>query len=229
MMRTDIQRREVAFDASTGILVVGARAVVVEPGDNERLLRTYLDLVAEQREVNLAEGVVLRRDDIAVLAELLDLDDTDLEARLQRLLRLSAADAAELTGRLRRHRVVAAAFGVGLLAGVPALAAADDTDPAPASAAARPTGGASVARLDPVAPDAIDRSPIVVEVAEPAHAPLTQAAEPPAPASEPEPQPEPEAEVGYSVTYERDPSFVPPEGVDIGDSMVIERDPPAEG
>jgi hypothetical protein len=228
-MRTDIQRREVAFDAATGTLVVGARTVVVEPGDNERLLRTYLGLVAEQRDVTLSKGVVLRRDDIAVLADLLDLDDEDLETRLQRILHLSAAEAADLTGRLRRHRVAVAAVGVGLLAGVPAvgtaLAGADEADrpvtvPTPTTVA--------VVQVDPVAPDALDRA-VVVEVPAPVAAEQPAPGPAPQPAPEPEPEPEVEPEIGYSVTYERDPSFVAPDGVDIGDSMVIERELPAEG
>jgi hypothetical protein len=230
LMRTEIERREVAWDAATATLTVGGRSTVVtcDPGDNECLLRTYLGLVAEQRDVTLGRGAHLRRDDVAVLAELLDLDDVDLEARLRRILHLSSRDAADLHRRLRRHRVAAAAVGVGLLATVPAgralAIAADGTQ-----TSGTPTSVA-VVEVDPVSPDALDHpitvtfAPADVEVLEP----LVAVAETPAPAPDPEPalepEPEGEAEVGYSVTYERDPSYVPPEGVDIGDSMLIERD-----
>lgn len=229
-MRTDIQRRQVAYDASTGTLTVGGRTTVLtcDPGDNECLLRTYLDLVAEQRDVRLGEGVYLRRDDVAVLAELLDLDDADLEGRLRRILRLSEAQAADLHRRLVRHRVAAAAVGVGLLAGVPATALAGageaTNEPVPSVPAA------AVVQLDPVAPDSLDRAVVVVSEAAPVVAPPP----PPAPAPEPAPvvepepvvaaaEPAPEVEVGPAVTYERDPTYVAPEGVDIGESLVIER------
>jgi hypothetical protein len=230
-----IARRQVAYDAGRGLLTVGARAVVVgcDAGDNDCLLRTYLGLVAEQRDVPLGTGVHLRRDDVAVLAELLDLDDVDLEARLRSILHLSGEEAADLHKRLLRHRVAAAAVGVGLLAGVPATAVVASADEAPASVPV--TTNVEV----PSSPDAIDR-PVVVDAPEPIvlRPVLKVAATPPAPAAEPapaaavveppaEPAPpavEPEVEIGYTVTYEQDPSFVPPEGVDIGSSLVIERD-----
>lgn len=242
-MRTQIERRMVSWDPATATLTVGARSTVVacEPGDNECLLRTYLGLVAEQRDVRLGLGVSLRRDDVAVLAELLDLDDDDLESRLVRILRLSEAEAKDLTQRLRRHKVVAAAVGVGLLAGVPASQAVAGANDAAGSDDDRTRAAVTVADVSPAPVD----DPVVVEVpattAAPAPVVVTPPAplaveEPPAPAPQPAPASAPEApaadpevEIGHSVTYERDPSFVPPEGVDIGDAMVIERDAPPRG
>lgn len=232
VMRTDIQRRQVAYDASTGTLTVGGRMTVVtcDPGDNECLLRTYLDLVAEQRDIRLGQGVHLRRDDVAVLAELLDLDDADLEGRLRRILRLSEAQAADLHRRLVRHRVAAAAVGVGLLAGVPATALAGADEAAGEPAATVPV--AAVVQVDPVVPDSLDRAVVVVSEAAPVVAPPppAPAPAPPAPVVEPEPvvavaepAPAPEVEIGHAVTYEQDPTYVAPEGVDIGESLVIER------
>lgn len=201
-MRTDILRREVAWDAATSTLIVGGRSTVVtcDPGDNECLLRTYLGLVAEQREVALGRGVHLRRDDIAVLAELLDLDDVDLESRLRRILHLSGKEAADLHRRLRRQRVAAAALGVGLLAGVPV----GKTVAAAAEATTPPAVAVEVVDVDPVSPDSLDHPVTVTE----------------APA---------ETEIGDAVRYERDPDYVAPEGVDIGDALVIERGSAPDG
>lgn len=229
-MRSDITRRQVAFDAASGTLTVGGRTTVVDcdPSDNECLLRTYLDLVADQRSVPLGRSIHLRRDDIAVLAELLDLDDDDLEARLQRILHLSEADAADLHRRLLRHRVAAAAVGVGLLAAVPVGSV---------MAGATEHGGDDDPAIEvQLAPDRLD-GPVVVEADDQRDpfvpAPAAKVTPPPQPEPQvtteppqPEPEPEPEVSVGYSVTYERDPNFVPEEGVDIGTSMVIERDAP---
>jgi len=113
---------------------VGARSVTLTcpPGDNECILETYLHLVAQQRAVRLDRKVVLRRDDVLVLAELLDLDDVRLEQRLATILRLSDPEAKALRRDLLRQRVSAAALGVGLVAGVP-LAAALGTSSAAAS------------------------------------------------------------------------------------------------
>jgi hypothetical protein len=125
-MAADIARRPVGYDPSDGTLTVGARTTVVtrDLGDNERLLRTYLDLVTEQREVPADRAVRLRRADITALAEVLDLDDADLVDRLTRILRLSELEARDLHRRLVRQRVAAAAIGVGMLAAVPAVAGA---------------------------------------------------------------------------------------------------------
>jgi hypothetical protein len=125
-MASDSARRQVGYDPSDGTLTVGARTTVVtrDLGDNERLLRTYLDLVTEQREVPADRAVRLRRADITALAELLDLDDADLVDRLTRILRLSELEARDLHRRLVRQRVAAAAIGVGMLAAVPAAAGA---------------------------------------------------------------------------------------------------------
>ncbi len=234
-MRTDgtaatraIARRTVSWDQATSELVVGDRRthLACPPGDNECLLRTYLSLVAEQRNVAVDRSIVLRGDDVAVLAELLDLDDAALQSRLRRLLRLSEPAAADLHHRLLRQRLTAAAVGVGLLAAVPgSQAVASESTPVTA-----PTAAVVVADEPAPVPTAL-----TIVVPEPATtAPPTTAASapPPVAASAPTtaaPEPEPDTDVGYSVRYERDPSYVPPEGVDIGDAMFIERDPPPPG
>jgi hypothetical protein len=229
-----ISRRAVSWDPALGVLTVGERAVTLTcaAGDNECILRTYLHLVAEQREVALDRSVVLRRDDVLVLAELLDLDDVRLEHKLARILRLSDPEAKELRRELLRQRVTVAAMGVGLVAGIPLVGMAT------ADAATSPATNGEVVRAG-VPGEALPASPttteVTVEVATvPTLAPT--AAAPVAAASTPEPPAEPPAEaadeptgdveIGYSVTYERDPDFVPPDGVEIGDAMVIERELP---
>ena len=125
-MLSDSARRQVTFDASSGTLTVGGRTTVVsgQLGDNERLLRIYLGLVAEQRAMPLDRAVHLRRADIATLAELLDLDHADLSDDLARILRLTADQASDLHRRLLRQRLAVAAMGVGLVAAVPVAAGA---------------------------------------------------------------------------------------------------------
>lgn len=233
-----ISRRSVSWDPAVGVLTVGERSVTLtcETGDNECILRTYLHLVADQRDVALDRSVVLRRDDVLVLAELLDLDDVRLEQRLASILRLSGAEATALRRDLLRQRLTYAALGVGLVAGVPfAGAAAADDAPAPTAPATR----AEVVEVL-ASPDSTDRPidvaaapttvAVTVEATPPARAvtdPPAVAASAPTPAAPPVADPPVETEIGYSVTYERDPDFVPPEGVEIGDAMVIERDLPA--
>jgi hypothetical protein len=89
------------------------------PEDNESILRAYLQLVSEQRGVPLGQSILLRRRDVAVLADFLDLDDDALEGKLAAILKLSTQEASDLGGQLRRHRVAVAAVGVGMLAAVP--------------------------------------------------------------------------------------------------------------
>jgi hypothetical protein len=206
----------VSYDPETATLVVGARRVVVtcDPSDNECLLRTYLELVAAQRGVAVGTAIRLRRDDVLALARLLDLDDDDLESRLQRLLRLSENDASSLARRLRRNRV-AAALGLGVITAVPALEGLAGADRADAS----PTPVAAVEETTTTTNDPMPSTAVTVTVPAPVPAPETTTAV----VSDPAPAP---VEVGHAMRHERDPDFVAPPGVDIGDAMVVERDTP---
>ena len=213
--RAEGRRRTVAWDRVTGELVVGKRRTVLTcaPGDNECVLRTYLTLVAEQRNMSVSPRIVLRHDDIDVLAELLDLDDADLVSRLERLLQLSATDASDLHRRLRRRKF-AAALGVGLLAAVPTAGAA----------MAEAAGAHGVGFADTASTTTSTATTMTTA------ATADPAPEPPAADPAPTEAAEPEVEIGWTVTYERDPDFVAPDGVDIGDAMRIERDaPPTDG
>lgn len=243
-----ISRRAVAWDPSVSVLTVGERSVTLTcaPGDNECILRTYLHLVADQREVPLSRSVVLRRDDVLVLAELLDLDDVRLEDKLVAILRLSDPEAKALRRDLLRQRVTVAALGVGLVAGLP-LSGVAGASPQPAARPfaemqtassatdvvvdlASPTTAVTVeapttaSTVPPADPPAVAASAPTPE--QPAEAPVV-AADPPAEEAEVPPPPA-KPEIGYSVTYEQDPDFVPPEGVEIDSAMVIERDLPPE-
>jgi hypothetical protein len=206
-MPTDIERRQVAYDAATGTLTVGGRTAVVTSalGDNEQLLRTYLGLVAQQREVDLGRAVHLRRIDIATLAEMLDLDDADLEGQLQRILSLSDEQAADLHRRLLRQRFAAVAIGVGIFAGASA-----NLVPAGAAEAGTPKQPAAVSQMTQLPSSKAIGSAVTVAApveSEPAPAPAAES--------------EPEVEVDYAVRYERGPA--PADGVDIGDALFIER------
>jgi hypothetical protein len=147
-------RRQISWDHATATLTVGTRARVVPcaPGDNECFLRTFVELVAMQRRVRKGADLDLRRDDIAVLAELLDLDDADLEARLARILLFDADEAAQVHRLLKL--AAAATVGAGLLASSALPAAADDASVAADKAIGRPP--ASVVVTDIVDTDIDD-------------------------------------------------------------------------
>ena len=183
-MRTDVQRREVSWDPATGTLTVGTRSRVLScpPGDNECILTTFVDLVAQQRRVRRGADLDLRRDDIAVLAEVLDLDDADLEARLARILLFSPAEAAHI------HRLLllaaAATVGAGLLSPLPASA-----QEGPSSVAAEKAIHSPDVTTAPVPTDA----PITVEIDD--SVVYERPAEDPAPG--------PEVEIGEALVIER--------------------------
>ena len=198
-MLSETARRQVTFDATSGTLTVGGRATIVtgDLGDNERLLRTYLGLVAEQRAVPIGRAVHLRRADIATLASLLDLDHVDLADDLARILQLTADEATDLHRRLLRQRLAVAAMGVGLIAAVPAGASAAEA-PAPAVATAPATSKAIVTPF--AAPVTVTAAAVGVD------------------------DTDPEIELAPAVRHERpEPTATPEPGVDIGDALTIER------
>src|SRR3954468_24025213 len=108
----DDTRQPVEFDPETMRLTIGEHSTVVShPAlGNEAVLRSYVELVAEVRGTPIGSGIEVRHDDVVVLAEILDLTDTDLETHLANLLGVSARVAADVHGRIRRHHAFAAAF-----------------------------------------------------------------------------------------------------------------------
>jgi len=140
------RRDTIRYDLSCHLLTVGQHSAIMAPsgdGDgNEAVLQTYLQLVARSRGVVLGAGMQLRYDDIEALAELLDLDDVALAARLSRMLGVSMREAKEVRSRLARHRLLigAASLTVGLLAAVPFVASGDEPQTTTAATAAPAPG-----------------------------------------------------------------------------------------
>jgi hypothetical protein len=252
--RTSTSRPALSFDRVQHTMTVGRRSVAMAsgPDDNEAILRAFLQLVAEQRGVPMAQGLVLRRRDIAVLADFLDLDDEALEGKLASILKLTEREAVDLRGQLLRHRVAAAAVGVGMLAGVPAgtapSAAADAAVSRPVGAVAEETFAIMAPVRTPISIDAMARMDAIVSATPPVVVPAGEwtrrrrskpstaaavpaaAVEPPAVVA-PEPAPEvasapatePTTEIGDAATYERDLDLELPPGVEIGSALVLER------
>ncbi len=78
-------RTPLAYDAENGVLRVGTLGVRFRVGedDNNLLLRGFSSAVRRQRHTPLSEPLQLRKADIVVLGELLDIDDPELDERAQ--------------------------------------------------------------------------------------------------------------------------------------------------
>jgi transcriptional regulator with XRE-family HTH domain len=119
------EREPVQYTPEANVITVGGRTAEITPAEdgdaNELVLDTYLQLVAEVRGVSMDRPFALRHDDIEILAELLDLDDCDLDERLARKLGVGLGAARDVRRRLSRQRMVigAASMTMGLLAMVP--------------------------------------------------------------------------------------------------------------
>jgi hypothetical protein len=202
-------RKPVTFDPATRQLTVGSRSTIVPDvaDNNEAMLRGYLALVARARGFAVASLTQVRQHDVAVLAELLDLEDADLEARFVRLLGMTPEVAAETRRRIVRQRSMLAAAGMT----VGMLLAAGGT-----AGASGPTGPAAS-----VAPVAV--SIAAAAVAEPpATAPETPASDPPGPPDSTPPTSTPPPPPPPPTTESSDPE------VQIGDALVIERGTPPD-
>ncbi len=104
------ERRPIVSDAVPGVLFVGDERLEVD-GTNRTVLTRYLAAVRRQRGLGADASVELRANDIASLANVLDLSDTALESELAELLDLTPAGA----------RVTARALAVGALMAVGAV------------------------------------------------------------------------------------------------------------
>src|SRR5580765_7812976 len=141
----------VAFEYSDRVLAVGARTAVLDDvSDRSEVLRTYFDLVNEQRSAPLASRIDVRDRDLVSLAAILDLPPDELERYIDReLARFVEASPAE--GR-RRDALAPGAppatrkLRIGLLmVGAGALAAAGATAFARLTASAQPASPSTVA------------------------------------------------------------------------------------
>jgi hypothetical protein len=208
-----LSRQPVMFDREAMRLSIGDRSTVVPDfaAGNEAMLRSYLALVAEVRGTPIGSGIEVRHDDVVVLAEILDLADTDLEVHLANLLGVSANDAADVHRRLRRHHAFAAAFAAAL--GSIALVGA--TNVPASSSPATPVVIASV-HEDVPATTAIVASAPAAAAADETPPP------PPAPTSHSHPRSPDDVQIGTALVIERgeqpdDPS------TQIGDAVTYER------
>ncbi|MGE3326645.1 MAG: helix-turn-helix domain-containing protein [Acidimicrobiia bacterium] len=102
-----------AADASSGVLRIGSRETSVDLDSNDVILRRYLALVRGIRNLGPDAPVHLRHDDVAALAEELDLDDAELESRLVALAGITADEARWVRRQLMRRRVVTPLLGLG--------------------------------------------------------------------------------------------------------------------
>ncbi len=196
------------FDPVTRRLTVGDRSTVVPEVDdrNEAMLRGYLAVVAQVRGTSVASLTQVRQDDVAALAELLDLDDADLEARFVRLLGMTPEVAADTRHRIAKHRAILAAAGitVGVLMSTSG-ASGSSQDPA---ASVAPVAVSVAASADGTvrAITRVTAAPETTQVDEPS---------PPAPAP-------PAVDIGDALVIERGTPSTDPD-VQIGDAETFER------
>jgi transcriptional regulator with XRE-family HTH domain len=140
------EREPVVLDRAAGVLRIGDRVAAFDPSttDNEAVLRLYLRRVRELRGLRRGATFVLRDDDIAALALVVDVRDAALEDRLVALMGVDQAQA----GVLRRRLVAAAAVaivGTGVAGASFAVVRGGD-DRSPVVAAAEEAGSASSER-----------------------------------------------------------------------------------
>jgi hypothetical protein len=189
-------RQPPTFDPATRCLTVGDHSAIVPdvPDSNEAMLRGYLSVVAQARGTAVASLTEVRQHDVAVLAQLLDLEDEDLEARFIRLLGMTPAMAADTRRRIAMHRAVLAAAGI---------AVGMFTSQGVASGSSAGVGHTV--------------APVVVSVAAAASAHVDAVV----PAVEPAPPPG-ETEIGDAMVIERGTPPDDP-NVEIGDAVTYER------
>jgi hypothetical protein len=203
------------FDRASMRLSIGDRSTVVpdSAAGNEAMLRSYLALVAEVRGTPIGSGIEVRHDDVVVLAEILDLSDTDLEVHLANLLGVSAKDAAAVHRRIRRHRALAAAFAATL--GSIAMVGATNVSAASPSPAT-PAVVSSVHEEVPVTTGIVASA---APIADETHTPPPP---PPAPTTHSHPRSPDDVQIGDALVIERGEQPDDP-NTQIGDAVTYER------
>jgi hypothetical protein len=107
--------RDIAeLDLASGLLRVGSQSADVHGLTNADLLRRYVALVRVERKLAPGATIVLRDTDIAALAGVLDVEDSDLERDLIAIVGLDRATAADVRRRLSRRRLAAPMAGLAL-------------------------------------------------------------------------------------------------------------------
>jgi hypothetical protein len=199
-----LSRRPVTFDHDSLRLSIGDKSTVVpdSAAGNEAMLRSYLALVAEVRGTPIGSGIEVRHDDVVVLAEILDLADTDLEVHLANLLGVSAKDAADVHTRIRRHLAFAAAFAAALgsiaIVGATTVSAASPAPATPAVVSSTPEDVPATTATDASAGPAADEAPpspsTSADEVQILNALVIERGQPPA---------DPGTGIGDTITYER--------------------------
>jgi hypothetical protein len=194
-------------------LTIGNRSTAVPDSavGNEAMLRSYLALVAEVRGTPIGSGIEVRHDDVVVLAEILDLTDSDLEVHLANLLGVSAKDAADVHRRIRRHHAFAVAFAAAL--GSIALVSATSVSASPSPAA--PVVISSTHEEVPATTAIVASTP-------PAAAADETPPPPPAPTPHNYPASPDDVQIGDALVIERGIQPADPE-TQIGDTVTYER------
>ncbi|HEX4822382.1 MAG TPA: hypothetical protein VFV00_19395 [Acidimicrobiales bacterium] len=227
-MHDNDTRQPVEFDPETMRLTIGEHSTVVShPAlGNEAVLRSYLSLVGQVRGTPIGSGIEIRHDDVVVLAQVLDLNDADLEMDLERLLGVSPATAAEVGRRLRRrHAFVAAA--ASLTVGGLALFGATKVAAAPSPATVRPAAVVTATAADvaePTTTSTVVAAPTTTEPVAPVdttpEAPATT--EPAAPETHTHPSGPDDVQIGDALVIERGQQPADP-STQIGDAVTYER------
>jgi hypothetical protein len=111
------------FDPRTRCLALGGhrRVVPVEAG-NRGVLNAYIELLARSRGDKIANLGHLRQQDLAALADALDLDAAGLDAEVQAILGVERAEALRLATTMARSR------RIGGLGAAAVATTSDDAD-----------------------------------------------------------------------------------------------------
>jgi transcriptional regulator with XRE-family HTH domain len=145
----DVRRRlATALAVDPEVLVPARSALVVEPdalivngrtrplhtGDTEEILREYLAVLYEMRDLRPGSEVPLREHDVVALAAALgpDAEPDTIEARLIELMGVTLEQAARMRSIILQRRVVAPAAGLALGAAA-AFAGVQAPSPSPPS------------------------------------------------------------------------------------------------
>jgi hypothetical protein len=117
------ERQPVQYTPAANLITVGPHTAQIERAEdsdaNEAVLEAYLTLVADARDVSRHGRFDLRFDDVEILAQLLHLDDAELDQRLARMLGIEVGAAREVHSRMARHRKLFGAASLALLSSLP--------------------------------------------------------------------------------------------------------------
>lgn len=210
---------QVAVEAGS-IRVGGVR----RPTEPDQLLPSYLEMVYTLRGVRRGEPLSLRDEDLDALSRALGSRPEVIEERLLDLIACTEEEAADLRALIMRRRVATGVAGMAAgalaLGGVSVADVLQRGDDVQQVRTVQPDSSAD----DSPADDAVHQAPAPPTTASPDPAPATTSttaapAPAPQPATPPLHQTIERVEIGEPLVIEREP---PPE---IGEPLVIEREP----